>query len=54
MFNLLTPELTPSEQRWLKRIVTGDFSSLNVHFVNICVKNQQIHQLIIQSVNYLW
>jgi hypothetical protein len=25
-----------------------------VHFVNICVKNQQIHQLFIQFINYVW
>jgi hypothetical protein len=23
-------------------------------FVNICVKNQQIHQLFIQFINYVW
>jgi hypothetical protein len=25
-----------------------------MHFVNICVKNQQIHQLYIQFINYVW
>jgi hypothetical protein len=25
-----------------------------VHFVNICVKNHQIHQLFIQFINYVW
>jgi hypothetical protein len=25
-----------------------------VHFVNICAKNQQIHQLFIQFINYVW
>jgi hypothetical protein len=24
-----------------------------VHFVNICVKNQQIHQLLTQFINYV-
>jgi hypothetical protein len=27
--------------------ITGDFASCTVHFVNICVVNQQIHQLFI-------
>jgi hypothetical protein len=30
------------------------FASLTVHFVNICVKNQQIHQLFIQFINDVW
>jgi hypothetical protein len=34
-------------------IFTGDFSSWTVHFVNICLKTQQIHQLFIQFVNYV-
>jgi hypothetical protein len=34
----LTPELNPSAQRCLTRFFTGDFASLTVHFVNICVK----------------
>jgi hypothetical protein len=25
-----------------------------VHFVNICMKNQQTHQLFIQFINYVW
>jgi hypothetical protein len=25
-----------------------------VHFVNICVKKQQIYQLFIQFINYVW
>jgi hypothetical protein len=33
---------------------TGDFASWTVHFVNICVKTQQIHQLFIQFINYVW
>jgi hypothetical protein len=45
LFNPLTPELNPSAQRCLTRFFTGNFSSWTVHFVNICVKNQQMHQL---------
>jgi hypothetical protein len=30
------------------------FASLTMHFVKICVKNQQIHQLFIQFINYIW
>jgi hypothetical protein len=52
--NPLTPELHPYEQRCLTRFFTGDFVSWTVYFVNICVKNQQIHQLFIQFVNYVW
>jgi hypothetical protein len=48
------PELNPSVQRCLTRFFTGDFASLTVHFMNICVKNQQIHQLFIQFINYVW
>jgi hypothetical protein len=40
--NSLTPELNPSAQRCLTRFFTGDFVSLTVHFVNVCVKNQQM------------
>jgi hypothetical protein len=32
------------------RFFTGDFASWTVHFFNICVKNQQIHQLFIIGV----
>jgi hypothetical protein len=52
--NPLTPELNPSTQRCLTRFSTGDFVSWTVHFVNICVKNQQIHQLFIHFINYVW
>jgi hypothetical protein len=52
--NPLTPELNPSAQRCLTRFFTGDFTSWTVHFFNICVKNQQIHQLFIQFINYVW
>jgi hypothetical protein len=52
--NPLTPELNPSAQRCLTRYFTGDFAFWTVHFVNIWVKNQQIHQLFIQFINYVW
>jgi hypothetical protein len=29
-------------------------ASWTVHFVNICVKNQQVHKLFIQFINYVW
>jgi hypothetical protein len=54
VFNLLTPELNPYAQRCLTRLFTGDFASWTVHFVNICVKSQQIHKLFIQFINYVW
>jgi hypothetical protein len=50
--NPLTPELNLSAQRFLTRFSTDDFASLTVHLINICVKNQQIHQLFIQFINY--
>jgi hypothetical protein len=52
-FNPLTPELNPSAQRCLTRSFTGDFASWTVHFVNICVENQQTQQLFIQFINYV-
>jgi hypothetical protein len=52
--NPLTPELNPSVQRCLTRFFIGDFASWTVHLVNICVKNQQIQQLSIQFINYVW
>jgi hypothetical protein len=52
-FNPLRPELNPSAQRCLTRFFTVDFASWTVHFVSICVKNQQIHQLLIQFINYV-
>jgi hypothetical protein len=54
VLNPLTPELNPSAQRCLTRFFTWDFVSWTAHFVNICVKNQQIHQLFIQFINYVW
>jgi hypothetical protein len=41
--NPLTPELNPSAQCYLTRFFTGDFASWTVHFVNICVKNNEHH-----------
>jgi hypothetical protein len=34
-------------------LFAGDFASWTVHF-NICVKNQQMQQLYIQFINYVW
>jgi hypothetical protein len=39
--NFSTPKLSPSAQRCLTRFFTGNFASWTLHFVNICVKNQQ-------------
>jgi hypothetical protein len=52
--NPLTPELNPFAQRCLTRFFTGDFASWTAHFVKICVKNQQMQQLFIQFINYVW
>jgi hypothetical protein len=52
--NPLTTELNPSPQHCLTRFFTGDFAFWTVHFVNIRMKNQQIHQLFIQFINYVW
>jgi hypothetical protein len=54
LFSPLMPELKPSAQSCVTRFFTGDFVSLTVHFVNICVKTHQIHQLFIQFINYVW
>jgi hypothetical protein len=35
-------------------IFTGDSASWTVQFVNICVKNQQMQQLFIPFINYVW
>jgi hypothetical protein len=48
LFNPSMPELNPSTQCCLMKFFTGDFASWTVQFVNICMKNQQIHQLFIQ------
>jgi hypothetical protein len=52
--NPLTPELNPSAQRCLTRFYTGDFAYWTMSFVNIYVKNQQMQQLFIQFINYVW
>jgi hypothetical protein len=52
--NPSTPELNLSGQRCLMRFFTEHFGSWTVCFVNIYVKNQQIHQLFIQFINYVW
>jgi hypothetical protein len=52
--NPLTPELNLSAQRYLARFFTGDFAFCILHFVNICLKTQQLHQLFIQFINYVW
>jgi hypothetical protein len=44
----ITPELNPSAQRCMTRLFTGELASWAVHFVNIYVKNQQIHQLFLR------
>jgi hypothetical protein len=49
--NSITPELNPSAHRCLARFFTEDFASWTVHFVNTCVKNQQMQQLFIQFIN---
>jgi hypothetical protein len=38
---------------YMDEIFARDFASWTVHFVNIRVKNQQIHQLFIQFINYV-
>jgi hypothetical protein len=53
LINPLTSKLSPSAQRCLTSFFTGDFASWTVHFVNICVKKQQMQQLFIQFINYV-
>jgi hypothetical protein len=53
-FKPLMLELNPSAQWCLTRFFTGDFASRTVHFINICKKNQQMQQLFIQFINYVW
>jgi hypothetical protein len=33
------------------KIFTGNFASCTVHFINTCVKNQQMQQLFIPFIN---
>jgi hypothetical protein len=49
----LTLELNRSVQHCLMRFFTGNFASWTMHFVNICVKNQQMQQLFFQFIIYV-
>jgi hypothetical protein len=53
-FNPLTPKSNPSAQRCLMNFLARDFTSWTVHFNIIFVKNQQMQQLFIQFINYVW
>jgi hypothetical protein len=53
-FNPVTSELNSSTQRCLTRFFTGNYASWTMYFVNICVKNQQMQQIFIQFINYVW
>jgi hypothetical protein len=46
-------EMLNPVQHCLRRFFTGDFASWTVHFVNICMKNQQMQQLFFQFINYV-
>jgi hypothetical protein len=35
-------------------IFIRNFASWAVHFVNVCVKNEQMQQLFIPFINYVW
>jgi hypothetical protein len=35
-------------------IFTRYFASWTAHFINICAKNQQVQELFIQFINYVW
>jgi hypothetical protein len=55
----LKPELNPPVQRCLTRFFTGNFASLTVHFVNICVKpnkytNYSFSLLIMYGSSYMF
>jgi hypothetical protein len=52
--NLTLSELNPCAQGSLQKFFTSDFVSWTMHFVNTCVKNQQMQQLFIQFITYLW
>jgi hypothetical protein len=55
VFNPLTAELGKYLRATLPdETFNGDFASWTVHFVNMCVKNQQMQQLFIQFINYVW
>jgi hypothetical protein len=53
----LSPAATSEIIEWVHTDINGkpsDFASWTVHFFNICVKNQQLHQLLIKFINYVW
>jgi hypothetical protein len=52
--NPLTPELNPSAQRCHTRFFTGDYAGWAVNFINILVNSQQMQQLFILFINYVW
>jgi hypothetical protein len=57
--NPLTPELNPFEQRCLTKLFTGNFASLTMHFINICVKtnkhtNYTFSLLIMYGISYMF
>jgi hypothetical protein len=35
-------------------IFTGNFTFWTVYFINTCMKKQQMQQLFIQFINYVW
>jgi hypothetical protein len=53
-FNPLTLELNPSPRNAAWRDFYWDFASWTMHFINICLKTQQMQQLFIQFINYVW
>jgi hypothetical protein len=54
LVNPLTPKLNSPAQRCLTRFLVGILLLEPCNFVNIFVKNQQMHQLFIQFINYVW
>jgi hypothetical protein len=52
--NPLTLELNPSVQRCLTRLLLGILLLEPCISLILCVKNQQIQQLFIQFINYVW
>jgi hypothetical protein len=53
-FNPLTPELNSSAQRCLTRSFYWGFCFLNRAFRQYMREIQQIHELFIQLINYVW
>jgi hypothetical protein len=55
LINSLTPKLNPSAQPCLTRFLLGILLlDPCISLICICVKNQQIQQLFIQFINYVW